>query len=375
MGCSDSNSVETNYKNSNYANDNVDTDDFFEGDYPFFQPNYYDKNIKNIKKYYVERINEGNKIRVKIHKILILMNYEEKNTTTIQIEIEKLDGRAINKHLTQLFYNECSLDNVRSLIEIYNSTFKIDSREWYKSKSSSDIYIRVEKLNNYFFKIFEMFYEKDISRLILNRIIKYGNSELSSEAIFSNYSPGDVVKRYNKLQILYYDNKTENCDYIEEPFEKDDQAPRRNNNYYRKSSNNNYSNYQSYSSDHDRNDSKDDDSKKSVILRDIYGQENGRVDRNGNIKDYFGVDQGKFDNDGTVRDTYGQVRGYAKDGYIKDHCNREVGKVRDGVVSDSNGNEIGRIRNGEILDENNNVIGKADGLSDEQAAYLHFFNK
>ena len=118
MGCSNSFADQSNNNNTNYINNknnyhysysytnnpiyinnNADTDDFNEGDFPHFQPYYYDKNIKNIKKVYEERINEGNNIKVKIHKILILINYVERNTTAILIEIEKLDGRTIKKHL------------------------------------------------------------------------------------------------------------------------------------------------------------------------------------------------------------------------------------------------------------------------------------
>jgi hypothetical protein len=364
MGCSDSNSVETNYKNSNYANDNVDTDDFFEGDYPFFQPNYYDKNIKNIKKYYVERINEGNKIRVKIHKILILMNYEEKNTTTIQIEIEKLDGRAINKHLTQLFYNECSFDNVRSLIEIYNSTFKIDSREWYKSKSSSDIYIRVEKINNYFFKIFEMFYEKDISRLILNKIIKYGNSELSSEAICSNSSPGDVVKRYNNLKLIFYDYKPEIFDYVEEPYESEEL------NNYNYSNNKNYSNN---SNNYNNNyGSSEGQSKKRRGNATFYqdGQQVGRVYDDGTIyKDCRQV--GKFYDDGTVyKDGHQDAKIY-NDGTIYQDGHQALKVYSDGDVY-KDGSKVGHIYDDGDVYKDGTKIGNASGMSKTEAAYLYF---
>jgi len=134
MGCLDSFSVRTNNNNTIYINNDVDTDDFNEEDFPLFQPCYYDKNIKNIKKVYEERKNEGNNIIVKIHKILILINYEERNTTTIQIEIEKLNGQIVKKHLTQFLENGCSFDNIKSLLEIYNSLFHIDSNEWYNQK-------------------------------------------------------------------------------------------------------------------------------------------------------------------------------------------------------------------------------------------------
>ena len=63
MGCSNSKAVES--LNDKY----VDTDDFKEEHFPHFQPNFYDKEIKNIKKVYEERINEDNNIIVKIHKI------------------------------------------------------------------------------------------------------------------------------------------------------------------------------------------------------------------------------------------------------------------------------------------------------------------
>ena len=64
-----------------------------------------------------------------------------------------------------------------------------------------------------------MFYEKDISRLKLYKKIKCGNSDKSSEAIYSNINPGEVVNKYNELKSIYYDNNPEIFDYFEEPSE------------------------------------------------------------------------------------------------------------------------------------------------------------
>ena len=167
MGCSNSKAVES--LNDKY----VDTDDFKEEHFPHFQPNFYDKEIKNIKKVYEERINEDNNIIVKIHKIFVTINYENKNTTNIRIEIEKKDGQIVKKHLTKITFDYvCSLDNLKTLLEVYNSKFNIHSNQWYQLKPSTDIYIKAEKINNDLIKIFEMFYEKNEKSLTFNKIIK-----------------------------------------------------------------------------------------------------------------------------------------------------------------------------------------------------------
>ena len=381
MGCLDSLSVKTNNNNNNnnyhysrsysinpnYINNNVDTDDFNEGDFPHFQPYYYDKNIKNIKKVYEERIKEGNNIKVKIHKILILINYVERNTTTIQIEIEKLDGRTIKKHLTQLFNNECSLDNVRSLLEKYNPIFKIDSKEWYKSKSSSDIYIKAEKINNNLYKIFEMFYEKDISRLKLNKKIKYGNSDKSSEAIYSNINPGEVVKKYNELKSIYYDNNPEIFDYAEEPNEIEESDDY---NYY--SNKINYSNKKNYSNNN--NNSYQEESNNSgkrnsdcSIYRD--GQRVGKVYRDGEI--YMDGKKGKFYNDGEVY-MDGKKGKIYDDGEIR--VDDKAGKVYDDGDVYVDGRKVGKIYDDGDVYKDGHKIGNASGMSKEQAAYIYFFS-
>ena len=403
MGCSDSavqsnDNNNPNYNNNNiyhysytnnpnFINNNVDTDDFNEGDFPHFQPNYYDKNIKNIKKVYEERINEGNNIKVKIHKILILINYVERNTTTIQIEIEKLDGRTINKHLTELFYNECSLDNVRTLIEKYNSLFKIDSRQWYKSKSSSDIYIKAEKINNKLFKIIKMFYEKDISRLTFNKIIKCGNSENSSEVIYSNITPWEIVRKYNELKSIYYDNNPEIFDFSEEPKESvhnnySKKQNYSNNNYY--SNNNNYSYKKNYSNDnnysnHERNSSNNNESEeknsdRSATMKNRDGLEIGRVDRNGRIQNRDGLEIGRFVNGGDIQDRSGLQVARIVNGRIENRDGLEMGRVENGVVKNRDGLEVGRIESdGTVKNRDGIEIGNAGGMSDEQAAYLYFF--
>ena len=371
MGCSNSFASKSNDDNNPiYINNNVDTDDFNEGDFPHFQPYFYDKNIKNIKKVYEERINEGNNIKVKIHKILILINYVERNTTTIQIEIEKLDGRTINRHLTQLFYKECSLDNVRTLLEKYNSLFKIDSRQWYKSKSSSDIYIKAEKINDKLFKIIEMFYEKDISRLTFNKIIKCGNSENSSEVIYSNITPWEIVRKYNELKSIYYDNNPEIFDFSEEPKESvhnnySKKQNYSNNNYY--SNNNNYSYKKNYSNDnnysnHERNSSNNNES------------EEKNSDRSATMKNRDGLEIGRFVNGGDIQDRSGLQVARIVNGRIENRDGLEMGRVENGVVKNRDGLEVGRIESdGTVKNRDGIEIGNAGGMSDEQAAYLYFF--
>ena len=393
MGCSNSKAVES--LNDKY----VDTDDFKEEHFPHFQPNFYDKEIKNIKKVYEERINEGNNIIVKIHKIFIIINYTSKNTTNIRIEIEKKDGQIVKKHLTKITFDYvCSLDNLKTLLEVYNSKFNIHSNQWYQLKPSTDIYIKAEKINNDLIKIFEMFYEKNEKSLTFNKIIKWGNSDNSCEAICCKINPGEVVKKYNELKSIYYDNKPEIFYYSEHSekikkyyndiingkyvdFNSLNNNNNNNNNYNNNNNNysNNYSNNNSNhnNSNHDNNESEDKKSNNSATMRDHCNRELGRVDRDGVVRDHCNRELGRFDRDGVVRDHCNRELGrFDRDGVIKDHCNRELGRIdSDGVVRDRCNYELGRIdSDGVVRDRSNREIGRAEGISKEQAAYMYFFN-
>ena len=368
MGCSDSNSTEIKENNnSNYLsknNDYFETDNFREEYFPHFQPNFYDKNIKNIKKVYEERINEGNNKIIKIHKIFIVINYQNKKTTSIEIEIEKSGDQIVRKHLKKLIHIGCSLDNIKLLLEKYNSIFHIDSSQWYQSKESTDIYIKAEKDTNNVIKFFQMFYEKDTSTLKFNKMIKYNISDVSSNEEILNIQPDGVVKKYNDLKLLYKDNKPEVFNDVKKSVS---------NKYSR---NENYSNYD-YNNNDDNNVSYGyHRMNSSGILRNRDNREIGRIDSNGYIRDENNREVGRFEDDGVIRDENNREVGrFDDDGVFRDEYNREQGRVEDdGVVRDEYNREIGRIdSDGVVRDSCNNEIGRAEGVSNEEAAYMYFF--
>ena len=389
MGCSNSNTVDTIC-----VNKYVDTDDFKEEDFPHFQNNFYDKNIKNIKKVYEERINEGNNLLIKIHKILVTINYANHSTTNIRIEIEKKDGQIVKKHLNRISFNyECSLDKLKKLLELYNSRFKIDSRQWYHSKPSTDIYIKVEKTNNNLFKIFEMFYEKDISKLKSNKLIRFGNTENSSESIYSYIKPGEVVKKYNELKSIFYDNKPEIFNYSENSNKSVKNENSKKNDNSKKNYNKNYSNHQDYDynynnysyndnnsyhnnqSNHDNNEYQKQESNRSGIMRDNSYNVVGRIDRDGVIRDASYNEVGRFCDDGIIRDNSYQEVARVDDNGIFRNEDGEIGNVNsDGLVKDDSGNILGHISDdGDVKDDEGNIIGNAEGMTNEEAAYMYFF--
>ena len=403
MGCSNSNAVDTNNKEeskkkvkSNHIKEFVDTTDVSGLEYPHFQYNYYDKNIKNIKKVYEERINEDNNVKVYIHIIHIIINYAKHKTTNFRIEIEKKTGQIPKKHLTKVVFDyECSLDNVKKLIEEYNSRFNIDSSQWYQLKPSTDIYIKAEKTNNNLFKIFEMFYEKDIRRLTYNKKLTIGHSNHTCEAICNNIGPREVVNKYNELKLIFYDNKAEYFIYLDEyKGSPENKKKKKNknysnhnnysykNNYYNNDNNSihgnnyNYGNNYDNNSNHNNNESEEKKSRTSAIFRDSNCHEIGRVDRNGIIRDSNCHEIGRFDDDGIIRDSNcHEVGRIDDDGRIRNDCGQERGRVdNDGIVRDDCGHEIGRIdSDGRVRDDCGHEIGDAGGMSKEQAAYMYFF--
>ena len=384
MGCLDSNSLtQKENNNSNYIeynqdkrNDYIDTDNFRVEDFPLFQPYFYDKNIKNIKKVYEEYIKNNNNATVKIHKIFIIINYEQKNTISIEIEIEKSGDQVVYKHLKKLFYIGCYFDSIRTLIEKYNSIFYIDSSQWYESKQSTDIYIKAEKNNNNVVKAFRMFYEKDTSTLKIKKLMKYHGSNISSEEECSNVEPEGVVSKYNELKSTYNDNKPEN-------FKRGGNSGGAANNgnysnHERRYSNNNNNDSYASSNHNNNNESDHQELNRSGTMRDQCNREIGKIDKYGVIRDECNREIGRFDDDGVVRDECNREVGrFDNDGVFRDECNREQGRVdNDGVVRDECNRELGRIDNdGVVRDANNNEIGRADGISNSQAAYMYFFKE
>jgi len=378
MGCLGSNTVAStentnpNHININFNSDDennyIDTDDFRIGDFPLFQPNFYNKNIKNIKKVYEERTNEGNNTISKIHKIFIIVNYEVKRITSIEIEIEKSGNQILRKHLKKLIYHGCFLDNVKILLEKYNSIFGVDSSLWYQSNPSTDIYIKAEKNNN-IIKSFQMFYEKDTSTLKVNKKMKYHQSDTSSSEEFYNIKPEGVVSKYNELKAIYSDNSPEKYN---EKKNSGKSVPKKNYSDNRGSGNND-----SYSSNHDNNEPDHQDLNRSGTMRDRSGRAIGKIDRDGTIRDDCNREIGRFESDGIIRDECNREIGRIEsDGVFRDECNRELGRIEsDGIVRDECNRELGRIDDdGVVRDANNNEIGRADSISNEQAAYMYFFH-
>lgn len=223
---SDTNKANTNNRNIGYnvnnsnnrniaynTNNNpvFETDDFEDEDYPVFQPNFYEKYIQNIKKTYNDWVYENNEEVIKIHRIYISLNFKENKTTVI--EIEKLACQNYKKHLKKQIINGCSLDNVKPLLEKYNSIFKIDSSRWYQVRPTTDIYIMSEKTNEDEIQSFQVFYEKDTSKVNFYKTnIDYGNTN-TSNGVLNNLKPDGVVKKYNDLKSEFIDRHPEKFNY------------------------------------------------------------------------------------------------------------------------------------------------------------------
>ena len=387
MGCLDSRSIMSNENaNSNNlidvqddGNEYVDTDNFREEDYPLFQLNFFDKNIKNIKKVYEEITSSGNNTIIKTHKIFITIKYQEKRMTSVEIEIERVNGQVVKKHLKKLIYHGCYIDNIRILLEKYNSTFNIDSSRWYQSKDSTDIYVKAEKDKNNVSKSFQMYYEKDTPTLKINKKINYHGSDVSSEEECPNIQPTDVIKKYNELKSQYNDKKPEiyhngkksgNSGNSRGP----GKSGRSNYSHHGGNDNNNNDSYSSYHNND--NESQHQELNRSGTMRNQNNQAIGKIDKDGVIRDECNREIGRFDRDGVVRDECNREIGRIDDdGVVRDECNNQRGKIEsDGVVRDECNRELGRIdSDGVVRDANNNEIGRTDGVSTEQAAYMYFF--
>ena len=161
MGCCIcSSSLPNGQRKKNGIDDHIkiDSDDFIETDYPIFYPDFYSKKYKNIQKVYTEITKANNELVFKIHKIFITLNFKQ-NISTV-VEIEKEFHKGIKKHLIKQEFKECSMEQMRQFIEKYNSSFDIDSSNWFKSTPTTDIFIRSEKNEKNKIKTLSMFYEK-----------------------------------------------------------------------------------------------------------------------------------------------------------------------------------------------------------------------
>jgi hypothetical protein len=160
MGCLGSNILPDDQAKKNEENEHIiiDTDNFIESDYPIFNPDYYSKKYKNIKKVYTELIVDNYIDIYKIHKKFITIDFQKKISTLT--EIEKVISNETKLRLTKQEFNGCSINQLRPFIEKYNSTFNIISSDWFKTKPTTDIFIKSEKNDKNEIKTLSMFYEK-----------------------------------------------------------------------------------------------------------------------------------------------------------------------------------------------------------------------
>ena len=369
--------VNNNYPNTNQGNNNYsnaiikeqekrkdsifETDSFEEEDYPFFQDNYYEKYIKNIRKDFLEYMDDDDGIYYNHHRIYITINYKENITTITEIDIsDKID---MTRHLKKQILYDCPYEKVKPYIEKYNSIFMIDTNLWEKQKATTDIYVKAENENG--LKKLEMFYEKDISFL---KFYKINNNGSFSSGTSSLINPKGVVDKYNSLKEDFtVFRRPEIFHYVDKP--KNNSVPRNNSSYVKNSSyDNNYNN--------NDNEPKNEKKRRSASMRDGSGNYNGRVESDGDIKDGSGNIIGKFESDGDIKDGSGNIIGRIEnDGDVRNGSGNIIGRIEsDGDIKDGSGNIIGRIENdGDIRDGSGNIIGKAEGMDREKAAFLYFF--
>ena len=348
-----------------------DYDDFKDEDYDgIFKSNLFDKDVQTITKVYSDLRNTGVNNFGKVHQIYITLNYR-KNCIDI-INITRSITTEYKKHLKVIkIENECSRERVKHHLDKFNSIYNIDSSQWYNVNKLTNIYVKAEV--EQYIQMFEITYDKGTSNLSFKTINTETNESTSGSMVAT---PEILVQKYNSLKSSYM------VDHYPEELERppinnntninrnnnNTNIKRNNNNNYRQVSDNNYD-----SNNRSNDDNKSEDSKKSVVLRDQYGREVGRVDKDGTIRDFVGFDMGRFDRDGTVRDRSGFTKAEIGDGFIKDRSGNKVIEFYGGIVRDDSGRKIGEYDNGVIKDENGNVLGETNGLSDGQAIYQYFY--
>jgi len=228
------------------------------------------------------------------------------------------------------------MEQMRQFIEKYNSSFDIDSSDWFKSAPTTDIFIRAEKNEKNKIKTLSMFYEKKGLNLKYNTTnfekVKIPNEERN------DIKPNKVVEIYNNCKREFqYDNNLENfyfdgnisennydySNYIIQVqnnnilFNNNNYRPNKNYNYnennnfnnynYNIGNNNNYninnnnSSYGGQLPNNFNNNVNNFVSRRAHDIRDRNGKIIGRVDANGDIREENGNIIGKFDDNGDIR--------------------------------------------------------------------------
>ena len=206
--CPKSSKIGQKKNNGNDDHIKIDTDDFNEADYPVFYLDFYSKKYKNIQKVYTEIATVNYEQVFKVYKIFITLNFLQHISNVVEIEKEFNKG-IVTKHLKKQEFKECTMEQMREFIEKYNSSFDIDSSDWFKSTPTTDIFIRAEKNEKNKIKTLSMFYEKKGLYLKYNTTnfekVKIPNEEKN------DIKPNKVVEIYNNCKREFqHDSNLEN---------------------------------------------------------------------------------------------------------------------------------------------------------------------
>jgi uncharacterized protein YkwD len=189
----------------------IDTTDFNEENYPLFQSNFYETYIQNIKKFLIEKADDGT---IKTHKIYIILNFNEKTTKIIEIEKEE-KGEDKKKHLVQHIIKECSLDKAKPNLEKYNKIYGIEAKDLLKLPKGTDSFIKAQIINGQITKI-EYKYTKKNQKLEMFQHNGTLSAYSSSNSTMTALSPEDVVEEYNNNKSKFIDNSTETINLIDQ---------------------------------------------------------------------------------------------------------------------------------------------------------------
>ena len=407
-----------------------ESDNFEDKDYtPIFKSDLYDKEVQTITKVFSDLRDDDDDpdSQGKIHHIYVTLNYRD-NCIDI-IEIDKALSTEYKKHLKVIkIENECSIERAKPFLEKYNTEFGVDSTKWYEKNKTTNIYVKSEIDPNKFINMFEIFYDKSNCSLIFNRKRTDTNFNFNGTPITADASV--LVTNYNLLKSDF------TIDHAQEEIPKNNSN--NNNNFFNNFGNmnknfpnnissqkikskgngvsiennldlmnnffncmgnmgnmgNNFGNgngfvnctsfqtgfnlnqkieielpKQKQGGGGSRQKSKSKSNKNNDGYSRVYGDEYGTM------RNQYGDIEGKFSDGGTIRDEYGERMGQICGSVIRDANGERELEVTNGVVRDANGNRLGEISNGVVKDYYGYEIGRAEGLSDEQAAYKYFFKK
>ena len=210
----------------------LESDDFEDSEYaPIFKDDLYDKDVQKITKVFSDLQDEDDiDSQGKVHYIYVTLNYGENCIDIIEIE-KSLTTEEYKKHLKiTKIENECSMERAKSYLEKYNTDFEVDSAEWYDMNISTNIYVKSEKEPSGYINMFEVIYDKSISKLKFRRKKTETNFNFDCEPFTA--TPEVVVQNYNLLKSDFV------IDHSAEEFK----PPKNNSNFGNNFGNNNFNN-------------------------------------------------------------------------------------------------------------------------------------